>query len=264
MTDALVLEKKKRIPKPPDFAPEQVWPAGHPKAGQARCTAWNGNAGRQCTSFPIRSTTKCYVHGGMSLRGSASATFTTGRYSKSLPARLLATYEAGLKDQELVSLRKEMALLDARTEELLGKIDIADSGRAWKQLQSRMGDFDRLNRRASRLPEDNPNRGVYLTEAADALNEVRSIIDKGLGEWAIWTEIKDNWALRRSLAESERRRLVDMQQMINAEQGKSLAQALAKAVVNNVTDTRILSRIDAEFAAILSAGHPANTIPEAE
>lgn len=64
---------------------------------------------------------RCRIHGGASLGGIASPTFKTGRYSKVLPEALRYRYEVARDDEDLLSLRDEIALLDLRITELLGQ-----------------------------------------------------------------------------------------------------------------------------------------------
>lgn len=248
MSEAFEIE---RIPKPDDFVPEPVFPPGHAKAGKPRCKAWNGRQGRQCANSPLVGRDICYQHGGAAPTGLASPNLKTGRYSKYLPKGLLDPYQSGLEDTELVSLRDEISILDARTGELMSKIDLGESHEVWRRLQSSMRAFDRFNRIASRLSDDDPERQVYLARAAEELGQVRQLIDRGIGDWAIWSEIKSNMSLRKILAEGERRRLVDLQQMITSDQAKLLVRALMSSVLKNVTDRKQLTLIQSEFVRIL-------------
>ena len=60
----------------------------------------------KCTKPAINDTTKCYLHGGASLRGEAHPNFKTGRYSKVIPMRLR---ELGVKEAELRPLAEAAA-----------------------------------------------------------------------------------------------------------------------------------------------------------
>lgn len=62
---------------------------------------------------------RCRIHGGATPSGIALPQFRTGRYSKALPGGLRERYEQALGDEELLSLRDEVALLDARIAETL-------------------------------------------------------------------------------------------------------------------------------------------------
>lgn len=64
------------------------------------------------------------MHGGKSLRGVDSPRFKTGRYSKCLPDRLVVRYEEALNDAELTRLDDEIALVDARLQDLLDRLRV--------------------------------------------------------------------------------------------------------------------------------------------
>lgn len=253
--------EKQYFPKPDNWSPRPVFPPGHKKAGMRECQAWNKNQGRQCENSPMDGKRVCWVHGGASPSGIASPSFRTGRYSKHLPVRFAASYENAMRDENLVSLRAEISLIDARTEELLSKIDAGESYEIFKRLRVSMSTFDSLNRRAGRLQPGDSNRDNLLSQAAEQLNEIRHLIQTGLGDWAVWADIKDNLQLRKTLADSERRRLVDLQQMMTSEQARILIQSLTAAVLQNVTDRTSLSRIQSEFIRILSRASVPDALP---
>src|SRR4051812_32142589 len=74
---------------------------------------------------------RCRMHGGATPRGPALPQFKHGRYSRSLPTRLAAQYEAAQSDPVLMELRDEIALNDARLADLLGRVDTGESGSLW-------------------------------------------------------------------------------------------------------------------------------------
>lgn len=94
-------------------------------------------AGGRCVK-PAMPNGRCRFHGGLSLVGPASGTFKHGRYSKLLPKGLAAHYSAARSDRELLGLREEIALVDARMMQLLEQASTSrrrDVGvKAWKTL----------------------------------------------------------------------------------------------------------------------------------
>lgn len=234
-------------PKPPNFKPEPLFPPGHMWAGTKRCTAWSRNNGRQCNARALRGKTKCRYHGGGTPRGIASPHFEHGRHSKVMPVRLAASYEASLKDNELLALRSEISLIDARVSELIGKIDTGESGKLWNDLRLHMRDVDDFTAAANRLPNGDPERIRLVAAANESLNKVRQLIRRGSEDWMVWQDIHQNIELRRRLTESEQRRLVAMQTMVTSEQAMSLIGALTAAVNRYVTDRQVLGKIQEEF-----------------
>src|SRR4051812_22336527 len=78
-------------------------------------------AGHPCRQ-PGMANARCRMHGGKTPRGLASPNLVHGRYSKDLPTRLLTRFEEALTDRELLSLRQDVALLDAMLTSKLSQI----------------------------------------------------------------------------------------------------------------------------------------------
>ena len=94
-------------------------------------------AGHPCRQRPMRNG-RCRMHGGATPRGMASPHFKHGRYSKDLPVRLAAVYEQVRGDDDLLAVRDEAALLQARIGELLMSLDADDAAeseeRIWREV----------------------------------------------------------------------------------------------------------------------------------
>jgi hypothetical protein len=105
--------------------------AGDPVQSNA-CGA-KTRAGRPCPT-PGMWNGRCRMHGGRSLAGSASGAFKTGRYSKYMPKRLLERYEEAMGDPNLLALTDEIALVDARAQELLEQLNVGATPERWGDL----------------------------------------------------------------------------------------------------------------------------------
>lgn len=177
---------------------------------------------------------RCRMHGGRSLIGAASPQFKTGRYSKHLPARLSARYQEAQNDPQLLALRDEVALIDSRLAELLGRVDTGESAQRWKEAQEA---FDEL--RKARTKGD-------AKEFAAAMDELERALLSG-NDYGLWAEIANAVNLRKQLVESERKRLVEMQQMITSERAMVLLTTVVDIIRSHVTDRNTLTAISAEF-----------------
>ena len=100
-----------------------------------QCKAKSKRTGNRCLRPAMNDKEVCYHHGGRTPRGMASPHFKTGRYSKFLPDRMASRFEEGQADTELLALRHEISVLDARTEDLLKRVDSGESGELWRQLR---------------------------------------------------------------------------------------------------------------------------------
>ena len=177
----------------------------------------------------------CYMHGGKTPRGHALPQTTHGRYSKDLPTRMAPRYADALADTELLSLRDDVAVVDARIAELLARIDAGESGRIWAQLIQAKSDL---------------LKATEETERRLALAEILRLIDKGNADWMVVEDIVHLQDHKRKLGESERKRLIEMRQIITAEQAAVLLGAITDVIVRNVTDRDTRARISAELTRI--------------
>jgi len=95
-----------------------------PCGWRAECGA-RTRGGTPCRRPPLAGRKRCALHGGKSLVGVAHPAYRHGRrsrYLRNLAGVLKAGYRAALDDPELLSLREEVALLTARTVQLLDRL----------------------------------------------------------------------------------------------------------------------------------------------
>lgn len=202
-----------------------------------RCGAKTKN-GKPCQAYAMTNG-RCRMHGGNALAGAASPTFKTGRYSKHLPARLMARYQEAQSDPALLALRDEVALIDTRLAELLGRVDTGESARRWQEAQEA---FEEL--RKARIRND-------AKQFAAALDELERTLTSG-NDYGLWGEIANAVDLRKRLVESERKRLVEMQQMISSTQAMVLLTTVVDIIKTHVTDRNTLAAISAEFRKLVA------------
>lgn len=195
-------------------------------------------AGTPCKRAPMANG-RCNLHGGKSPSGMAHHGYKHGRHSKHLPQRLRQRYTEAVNDPDLISLHSELALLDTRITELTEAVDEAGGGELWESLGKAWNEF----------------RDLQGTEDRDriqiALNRVNRLIRDGAHEYMRWQEIRSTIRDRRRLASEERRRLVDLNQMMTVEQAMTGAAALLHSVRKNVRDRATLAAIEADFAAFM-------------
>lgn len=172
------------------------------------------------------------------MAGPAHPAYKHGRYSKYLPETLLPDFVAARKDKELLVLIDEIGLVDTRLSDLVRRLDKKESGALWKMLGNAWKAY-----KGARNDDD----------AAHWLAEVGRLIQQGVGDWAIWNDILGTIDQRRKLVESERKRMVELQQIITADQAVTLISTLVDSVRRNVKDPVALSNISRDIAAIAGA-----------
>jgi hypothetical protein len=205
-----------------------------------QCTAKSKQSGQQCKRHAVPGGTKCKTHGGASLKGIASATYKHGGRSKYLPANLQTRYQEAVDDPELLNLRTDLALVEARLAQLLERVDTGEAGALWKAAKDAF--------------EDLRKAGVAKDPVAQqiAFNELSDVLGRGLSDYAAWNEISSLLEQRRKLSESERRRLVDMQQMISTEQAMLFAGQVLDIIRRNVSDRATLNAIQLDFIRLMN------------
>jgi hypothetical protein len=180
------------------------------------------------------------MHGGLTPIGPAHGAFKHGRYSKLLPARLAARYEESLADDTLLELRNEVALLDVRISEAVQRASAGEGGQLWPELKNVLRDFLRgLTKRDS--------EGMRTP-----LQRMEQLIEQGAEETALWDEIVRLLDQRRKLVESERKRLVEMQQIITTEQAMTLLAVILDTIRRHVVDRKALGAIGADLARLVA------------
>jgi len=202
------------------------------------CGARKRKSNDICRSTVIMRNGRCRIHGGATPVGAMSKNFKTGKYSKDAPTRLLAAYEGARQDPQLLENREEIALIDARIQDLLRRVDTGESRLAWAKAQKALATYDAAMKRSEG------------TEAAAAFDTLRDIIRHGVGDTAAWNDLNAQIALRMKLAESERRRLVELSQTITVEQALLLIGQLSGIINTEVKDPKERAAIARQFRAI--------------
>lgn len=199
-------------------------------------------SGAPCRA-PAMANGRCYVHGGKTPRGPASPHFRTGRYSKYLPKGLMDLYETARQDTELVVLRDEIALMDARIADLLMQLSAATSADVWEE--------------AARCHQDLSValQAKNLESARDLAGRLGALLQGKENVGALWAEIARAVEARRRLVETEQQRLVRLNQMITAEQAMLFVAAVINLVRQHVTDRQALQAISDGLRALVAAGH---------
>lgn len=210
-------------------------------SGATRCNA-KTRSGQPCKSLAMANG-RCRMHGGATPKGIASPQFVTGRYSKYMPPRLLERYQEAADDPELLELRHEIMLVDARLGDLLKRVDNGEALTLWEKAR-------KANIEIQKAVHDE-NYGRLMVQCV----ELDYLIGSGLADYAAWSEIQALLDQRRKLVESERKRLVEAQQLITSEQAMTLVSALLDSVRRNVPDRSALSAIQAEFISLVNRGN---------
>jgi hypothetical protein len=157
----------------------------------------------------------------------------------------LAQFTEAMQDEELLSLRADIALVASRLVDVLQQVEAEPISLLWRDLHRKWRTF------ANVYGRDDPAEGV-------AFAEVNAMIVRGCGDWANWRDVLALIQQRRKLVESERRALVENQRVISVEQASMLLSLLVDAVRKHVTDRSTLRAVTEEYAQLVGQPPPPN------
>ena len=210
-----------------------------------RCHAKSKRSQERCKRWATPGREVCRMHGGRTLMGLAAPRLQTGRYSKFLPTRLAAEYARAAHDPELRALRHELAVVDARINDLLRRVDTGEAGGLWRQARAAWQTFKQAQAETRPLLQ------------ARAAGELDGLLEQAVGDYAAWHDILQLIEQRRKLVESEAKRLVAMQQMMSKEQAMLWLGTVVAILKRHIADRETLQKISLDLSALVS--HPWGT-----
>jgi len=194
--------------------------------------------GTQCQNYPIAGSQWCKFHGAMAAKGIANSQFKDGRYSRYVPKALLDKYEAARDDPELLSQKDDIAILETRISQLLQRLDLDSNIHEWDFLEKKLQDL-----RVAVVSGANAQATTIIADLAE-------FVEKGQQDVKTWNEITRIMDIKRKVSESERKRLIEMDQIITAEKAMLLITMISTIVKKYVTDSATLSAISQEFVRL--------------
>jgi hypothetical protein len=198
-------------------------------------------SGGTCPNRPIIGASRCRMHGGKTPRGVASTQFVNGRRSKDLPSRLTERYQEALVDDELLALREDVALIDARLGDVLGRVDSGESGRIWTALQKAWAIYTATG-----------DSDAVQAKRFDARILIGQLIAEGASDYEAWHDVRSLVDQRARLVSNERQRLVQLQQTITVEQAMAMLAAVVSTIKLHVTDEHALASISHDLARLVA------------
>ncbi len=220
--------------------PAPVDPLERP-AGWRPCHGTN-KAGNPCGKQAIKGRDFCRNHGGRALAGSESPSLKHGRYSKYLPPRLAERAAEAAADPNLVSLRDELALLDALTQEALAGLDAGGGAALWYDLRRHWRTFERAMA-AGDLPA--------MREAVGTISE---LVGRGVADANALATVRGLIQDRRRVARDEVQRERALDAHMTAAQAMLLAEALAGAALHYIRDAGDRAAFHADLARLVGLG----------
>ncbi len=152
--------------------------------------------------------------------------------------------ENAANDQELSSLREAIIVTDSRISDLLKRVDTGESGAMWRKLRDALKEHDK----AERLKD--AELKVYWW------GEIHDLITYGSQDYDAWDEVHSVIDRQTKLLVNERKRIMDLHQVIESNEVLGLFSALLSVVNDNVPDRMAMSRISREAQRLIRGGAP--------
>ena len=222
-------------------------PFGYCKCGCDRpvgshgCTAHSKRSAILCNGSAVTGRCTCRMHAGKALRGVANPNFIHGGFSKSIPARYLEAAEESLRSEGLRSNSKQIALMDARTDELFSQLS---SGGHGEQLKVALKSARTLRSRVKEKAQIKILDGMIAT------------LQDGIAEDAVWDDLVDLWEQRRRTVDTDSRIAFRASVALSEEQALTLAAVVVQAAKDLIVDPVKLQ----EFADRIEANTPGGLV----
>lgn len=195
---------------------------------QKECGALARTTGKPCKA-PAMVNGRCRKHGGKSLAGPAAGNYRTGVWSKILPVRLAARQKVGAKDPRLLELRQEIALVDTIVTDLMVDHKLGTSQEWYEELRICVAEVLRY-------------RFDYQAQQP-YLKQLKRLVKERGKRYQVQNEMGKQIDRRQRLVESERKRLIQAQQMISIDQMMVLLGHVIKIVTDEVDDRQAQTKI---------------------
>lgn len=200
--------------------------------------------GQKCKRSAVYATDRCTRHGGgKPLQGKPRGhqNFKTGshsdllvfkfagqiiegkvpmprRYEKFIPPRLAEKYLESVNDPEIIALNDDIALVETRIKQLIANLDRDQPPQVWEDAYNAFQAFMMFKRLGDAV------------KGADSLALLEDIFEREATEREAWDEVFMRLEQRMKLASEERKRRLDMKNLLDAERAMDMVSSLLAAV----------------------------------
>lgn len=216
---------------------DNAWVHPEPKYTFGRCKMIKAD-GERCRQPVRHGWSVCKYHGAGTLENPAGRPPVSGNYSSHLPTRYMADFESYMTDPNLLSMRKELALLDVRMGELLSRLETADAPLAWNKVAMAAAMLEKM-------------LASGKTDAlCDIIELMRSAIDIHKEDRDTWNELVNLIDKRRGVADVERRRIEAAKKYLTMQEANAMMAFLINSVMKHVSSPQERARISEDLRSI--------------
>ncbi len=205
------------------------------ECAQRQCGA-RTKSGGTCKGL-ARANGRCRVHGGNQTSGVGHHLFKHGRYSKYVPKNLKRSYEESRRDPELLSLHDDLALVESREKELLGRLSVEQP--PWQNVLSS------LDALMTADPDDIP----------ELLEQHNKLIRDGAAAAKVhdrtWRQLQEVIEQKSQLAQAEWKRQKELQQLLPVADALTFVRTVLMAAKDTVKDESSLRALQYRINQLL-------------
>lgn len=215
--------------------------------------------GMFCTQ-PKMPNGRCKMHGGKALKGPASGSYKTGRYSTyalALPERYRDTFFRALDAKKAIELTEQIALVEAREVELVARLTPETSTALWHRARAALDEL----REAYGMVDSDPKKALIAAASFDALV---AAVEQGVSNESTWALLLDTLEARRKLVDTERRRVEALGAHLTPEQAIQFAAQIIGIVRDETNDRKLLDAIARRVEKLLPSGDVIDVTPQSK
>lgn len=209
--------------------------------GKPICGAQRNNQpyGTRCMARPVKGAIRCKKHGGEALRGPATPQYKDGRQSRYVGVhRLQQRADAALADPDFLSLRPELALIDAMLAERWETLEQGGNDDLWEVLEKQVMAF-----KGAMAAGD-------VRKMRSTISDIEHTVGKGNSEAQARKEVRELIKDRQRLAESMQKTIVNLKQTVTVQQTIELLQQVIMLIAETVSDRKEVSEVMRKIAAL--------------
>ena len=205
--------------------------------------------GNPCPSTTLESNGRCRMHQAWELGDVIDPELMT-RYGPDLPTDVLGRVKRALEDPELLDLKENIRLFDARLGELLALLDTGTAGK-YPPLNDAINEYERVR--------DNPR--ASQAERDQAWKAIRQTMDSAERRQNIWNQIERTTANRSRLVDQQQKREAFLQQHIPVARLVALVNILSSMMrqraieqLGEVEGMNFMAAVQEQWGLLLQAG----------
>lgn len=211
-----------------------------------------GTMRRRCTNNPLVGKESCKFHGGRALSGTAHPNYQGKGFSTNMPTRLMEQVRLSINDPDLLNLTDDIAIVEAREAELIQRLRDHDYGTGvWDDLVKLLDKFDKSRKKASNPRLSQNTRESAAMDMNDTYKEIQQLVTNSwLIDQKLWDELHNVQNQKVKLIGVEMKRREKAQEIITAEQFKSLLGYIINSINTRVSDPDVRMAIIADIQKV--------------